>query len=34
MGMKLRIYGTPSYVINGNVYEGSIPAEILKPVIE
>ena len=33
-GMKLGIMGTPSYVIDGNVYEGSIPAEILKPVIE
>ena len=33
-GMKLRIAGTPSYWINGNVYEGSIPAEILKSVIE
>jgi uncharacterized membrane protein len=33
-GMKLGIMGTPSYVISGNVYEGSIPAEILKSVIE
>lgn len=33
-GMKLGIVGTPSYVIDGNVYEGSIPAEILKSVIE
>jgi hypothetical protein len=33
-GMKLRIAGTPSYWIKGNVYEGSIPAEILKSVIE
>jgi protein-disulfide isomerase/uncharacterized membrane protein len=33
-GMRLGIVGTPSYVINGNVYEGSIPAEILKSVVE
>jgi predicted DsbA family dithiol-disulfide isomerase len=33
-GMKLRIAGTPSYWINGSVYEGSIPPEILKPVLE
>jgi len=29
-GMKLRITGTPSYVIDGEVYEGNIPAHILK----
>ena len=29
-GMKLRITGTPSYVIDGKVYEGNIPAHILK----
>jgi protein-disulfide isomerase len=34
LGMKLRIYGTPSYLINGKVYEGNIPAEILKPVLD
>ncbi|MCB2147289.1 MAG: thioredoxin domain-containing protein [Deltaproteobacteria bacterium] len=28
-GMKLRITSTPSFVINGNVYSGSIPKEIL-----
>ena len=32
-GMKLRIVGTPSYLINGRVYEGNIPAEILKPFL-
>jgi protein-disulfide isomerase len=32
-GMKLRIVGTPSYLINGGVYEGNIPAEILKPFL-
>lgn len=31
LGMKLRIVGTPSYLINGSLYEGNIPAEILKP---
>jgi uncharacterized membrane protein len=34
LGMKLRIYGTPSYLINGKVHEGNIPAEILKPVLD
>jgi len=29
-GMKLRINGTPSYVIDGKVYKGTIPAHILK----
>jgi protein-disulfide isomerase len=33
-GMKLRILGTPSYLINSKVYEGHIPAEILAPIIE
>ena len=33
-GMKLSIIGTPSYLINGSVYEGNIPAEILKPFLD
>ena len=33
-GLRLGIVGTPSYLIEGKVYEGSIPAEILKSVIE
>ena len=33
-GMKLGIIGTPSYLIDGNIYEGVIPAEVLIPVIE
>ncbi|MDY6905669.1 MAG: vitamin K epoxide reductase family protein [Thermodesulfobacteriota bacterium] len=33
-GMKLEITGTPSYVINGKVYEGIIPPEILKKAME
>jgi len=33
-GMKLGIIGTPSYLINSNIYEGVIPAEVLIPVIE
>jgi hypothetical protein len=32
--MKLVIVGTPSYLINGRVYAGSIPAEILQPLFE
>jgi protein-disulfide isomerase/uncharacterized membrane protein len=34
LGMKLRITGTPSYWINGKVYEGSIPPQILKAILE
>jgi protein-disulfide isomerase len=33
-GMKLRIVGTPSYQINGSVYEGNIPANILEPFLK
>ncbi len=29
-GMKLRIGGTPTYVIEGKTYEGAIPADLLK----
>jgi predicted DsbA family dithiol-disulfide isomerase len=32
-GMKLRIFGTPCYVINGRVYQGFIPPEIISTVI-
>lgn len=32
-GMKLHITGTPSYVIDGEVYTGSIPAKILQKAI-
>ena len=33
-GMKLRILGTPSFVINGNVYAGKIPAGVIQPYLE
>lgn len=33
-GMKLRILGTPSFVINGKVYEGNIPAEVLQKYLK
>jgi uncharacterized membrane protein/predicted DsbA family dithiol-disulfide isomerase len=33
-GLKLRILGAPSYLINGQVYEGSIPAAIMNSVLE
>ncbi len=33
-GMKLGIIGTPSFVIDGTVYAGSIPVEILKNIIK
>jgi protein-disulfide isomerase/uncharacterized membrane protein len=33
-GMKLRITGTPTFVINDKVYQGAIPADILKAIIQ
>lgn len=33
-GMKLRITGTPTYLINGKTYEGTIPAEILSGILK
>jgi protein-disulfide isomerase len=33
-GMKLRIMGTPGYLINGKVYEGGLPQEVLKSMME
>lgn len=33
-GLKLGIVGTPSYLIDGRIYEGSIPAEVLKPILK
>jgi len=33
-GMKLEITGTPTYVIDGHVYQGSIPANILHKVLQ
>jgi uncharacterized membrane protein/protein-disulfide isomerase len=32
-GMLLRITGTPSYLINGQVYEGNIPSDVLQTLI-
>jgi protein-disulfide isomerase len=32
-GMQLRITGTPSYLINGQVYEGNIPPNVLQTLI-
>lgn len=32
-GMKLGITGTPSYVIDGKVYQGAIPADILREIM-
>jgi uncharacterized membrane protein/protein-disulfide isomerase len=32
-GMKLGIVGTPSYLIDGKLYEGTIPSEVLQEVI-
>ena len=31
-GMRLRIIGTPSYVIDGKVYQGNLPGNILKKI--
>jgi protein-disulfide isomerase len=33
-GFKLGITGTPSYVIDGKVYKGQIPPEIIQEVIQ
>ncbi len=32
-GMKLRMTGTPSFLIDGKVYQGQIPPEIFKKVL-
>ncbi len=33
-GMKLGITGTPTFVVHGKVYSGSIPPNILQPVLD
>jgi protein-disulfide isomerase len=33
-GMKLRILGTPSFVIDGNIYAGNIPADVLQKYLK
>ena len=33
-GLKLGVTGTPTYIINGNVYHATIPPEILKKALE
>jgi len=33
-GMKLHITGTPSYVIDGTVYQGTIPGDILQKIMQ
>ena len=33
-GMKLRIMGTPAFVINGKVYESNIPSQILSAAMQ
>ena len=33
-GMKLGITGTPTYVVDGKVYAGSIPSEILGKIMQ
>ena len=33
-GMKLHITGTPAFVIDGNMYEGTIPADVLKKIMQ
>ena len=32
-GLKLGILGTPSYLINGSVYQGFVPSEFISAVI-
>lgn len=34
MGMKLRITGTPGFVINNEVYAGTIPPEVIKEALQ
>jgi protein-disulfide isomerase len=31
--MKLRVTGTPAFLIDGSVYTGSIPEEVLRVII-
>ena len=33
-GLKMGVRGTPSYVINGTVYSGQIPAEVVSKILE
>jgi protein-disulfide isomerase len=33
-GLKMGVAGTPSFVIDGQVYQGRIPPEILKQVMD
>lgn len=33
-GMKLGITGTPTFVINGKIYQGSIPIDTLKEIVQ
>jgi protein-disulfide isomerase len=33
-GMKLRVMGTPAFLIDGKVFTGSIPAEVLKALVD
>jgi protein-disulfide isomerase len=33
-GMKLRILGTPSYIIDGAVYQGNIPPDVLAGILK
>ncbi len=33
-GIKLGIIGTPTYLVDGKIYEGRMPAEVLMPVID
>ena len=34
LGMKLRVLGTPSYIINGVVHQGNIPPDILSGILK
>jgi len=33
-GMKLKIVGTPTFVVDGNVYPGALPSDILKQIMQ
>jgi len=34
LGMKNAVTVTPSYLVNGNVYQGAIPPEVFKGIVE
>jgi protein-disulfide isomerase len=33
-GMKLRVMGTPAFLVDGKIFTGSIPSEVLKALVD